>query len=354
MAKYELKGKPWLIPGARNVSDCKTSKEVMDKAGLDFTVDKCELVAKMPVNMNNTDRMLDDMNDNLAFAHNGNIYRDCPNAFATFRTDENIPLGIVKSRYEIVQNRDAFNFFDAAIGENEAIWQTAGFFGDGERIFVTAKLPDFIKVKKDLIENYLVFANSHDGSSGVNILFTPIRVVCQNTLNAAIRKADCFVRFRHTANVHDNIKRAHEVLGIVKTQMEDISDTFNFLADKPMTDNQVKDFIAKTYLDNGKYIAITEYDKKYGLDKIFRLDTNAMEATGIKTRGANILKKTYEYYHEGFGQKEFEGTAYGAYNAITGYYANIDNSTGEDKMKSVLYGRTMDITSQALQNAINY
>lgn len=348
MAKYTVKGQPWRFPGAVNVEDCVSSKDVMIKAHLDFKVDKCQLVAKMPFNTDKTDDILDDMNAGNCFAHEANIYRDCPGAFATFRTDVDIPLGIVKSKYEIVQNVDAFNFFDDAIGNSQAKWQTAGYFGDGERIFVSAKLPKHIKVNGDVIENYLVFANSHDGSSGVNILFTPIRVVCENTLNAAIKTADSFVRFRHTKSVHNNIDMAADVLGIVNEQMEEVEERFNYLSTKHMDDKQVKEYIANTYLGVDKVIAIKEYDKLAGLDRIFNIDARAMEATGISTRACNILHKTFDYYQNGIGQQEIAGTAYGAYNAITGYYSNIDNTFGEDRMKKMLYGSAANVMSNAL------
>ena len=348
MAKYAVKGQPWRIPGAVNVEDCISSKDVMEKAHLDFKVDKCQLVARMPFNMDKMDDILDDINAGNCFEHKSNIFRDCPNAFATFRTDVDIPLGIVKSKYEIVQNIDAFKFFDSAIGRNEAKWQTAGYFGDGERIFVSAKLPKHIKVNGDVIENYLVFANSHDGSSGVNILFTPIRVVCQNTLNAAIRTADSFVRFRHTKSVHTNIDMAADLLKIVKDKTVEVEDRFNHLTTIKMDDKQVKEYIANSYLGIDKVIAIKEYDRLAGLDRIFNIDARAMEATGISTRACNILHKTFDYYQNGIGQAEIAGTAYGAYNAITGYYSNIDNTFDEDRMKKMLYGSAATVMTNAL------
>ena len=350
---YNIKGKPWLIPGARNVEKCTTSAEVMEKAGLGFQVDKCELVAKMPFNLDKMDDILDDINSGACFTHASDVYRPCPNAFATYRTDTNIPLGIVKSRYEIVQNKDAFAFFDNAIGENKAIWQTAGFFGDGERIFVSAKLPNNIKVNGDTIENYLVFTNSHDGSSGVNILFIPIRIICQNTLNAAIKTSDCFIRFRHTKSVHNNITMADELLGIAAEQTKDTEILFNQLAEVKIDDKQVKKYLAKVFLDDNKFKAIESYDKIAGFDKIAALDYRTMEVTGVSTRAANMIHKAFEYYQDGFGQKDIAGTAYGAYNAVTGYYSNIDNSVGQDRMKSMLYGRTMNVTTNALAEAHN-
>lgn len=129
---YKVKGKPWTYSGAIDVSDCATAKEVMLKAGLNFNVAKCELVGKMPIKLTGTDEELNRIiKEQKEGAHvfGTDIYRKCDNAFATYRTDYNIPLGVVKSKYTIVQNNDAFNFFDDAIGKNSAIWQTAGFWG---------------------------------------------------------------------------------------------------------------------------------------------------------------------------------------------------------------------------------
>ena len=121
---YKVKGKPWAYSGAIDVSDCATAKEVMLKAGLNFNVAKCELVGKMPIKLTGTDEELDRIiKEQKEGAHvfGTDIYRKCDNAFATYRTDFNIPLGVVKSKYTIVQNNDAFNFFDGAIGKNSAL-----------------------------------------------------------------------------------------------------------------------------------------------------------------------------------------------------------------------------------------
>ena len=103
MSKYRYKGLPWGGSIGHDVKDCTTSREVLDEAGLNFHVEKCELVARMPFSINGNNEINETMGD---FAHNGNIYRDCPNGYATYRTDKNIPLGIVKSKYEVVQNQD--------------------------------------------------------------------------------------------------------------------------------------------------------------------------------------------------------------------------------------------------------
>lgn len=333
MSKYARNGLPWEARHvSTNVKDCKTSKEVMQKAGLDWRVSKCELVAKMPFNINSKN------DDDNGFAYEGKLYRDCPNAYATYRTDYNIPLGIVKQKYEVVQNSAAFAFFDEAIGDNKALWQTAGSFGNGERIFVSAKLPNTIEVAGDRIDNYLVFTNSHDGTSGVSILFTPIRVVCENTLNAALRTTDCYVRFRHTQSVHQNIMGAAELLGITKKQAEATQDMYNYMYGIKMTDDEVMQYIGSLFLNETEYCKLNAYDSRKGMEKLMYRDYRTLEVTGISTRKANQITSAWEYYLDGIGQKAICGTAWGAYNAITGYYSNVANLEGEKRLDSLLYG----------------
>lgn len=337
---YQIKGKPWSYDGAIDVSQCKTSEEVMIKAGLDWSVSKCELVGKMPINFGSDfDSDLDKLNeikDEGGFIHGKDIYRLCDNAFATYRTDHNIPLGVVKSKYTPVQNKEAFTFFDDAIGRNKAIWQTAGFFGNGERIFVSAKLPSNILVKGDPVENYLVFTNSHDGSSGVKILFTPLRVVCQNTLNAAIKGASNYVTYRHTANVHSKISVAQEILGITKVMSDKAGEYYNYLSTIKCTDDDVVNFICNNVLSQGEAEALRLTGHTYK-ELIYR-SFSAVQDAKISTRKLNVINDTWDYYQSGIGQKEIRGTMWGAVNAVSGYYSNVDNAMGIRRMDSILYG----------------
>lgn len=328
---YITKGVPFRYKGAIKVEDCTTSEEVMKKSGLNWEVAKCELVAKMPFNEENGENVSDD-----SFIRGANEYREVPNSFATYRTDYNIPLGIVKDRYTPVQNLDAFKFFDGAIGKNKAIWQTAGFFGNGERIFVSAKLPKNILVKGDPVENYLVFTTSHDGSSGVKILFTPIRIVCQNTLNAAIRQASNYVSFRHTSTVHKNIDIAAEILGICEQNIEYLSEQFNTLKDITMSDKKAQNVFASVILTDKEIENIK--NTGHTIEQIITRDWRAIDDSQISMKKVNVLSEINNYYFNGIGQKEQVGTGWGVYNAVTGYYSNVDNSEGIKRMDSLLFG----------------
>lgn len=326
---YLVKGVPFRYKGSINVEDCETSRDVMIKANLDWEVSKCEVVAKMPSHGENFE-------DANSFFHGNHQYRECNNIFATYRTDCNVPLGIVKERYTPVQNIDAFTFFDNAIGKDKAIWQTAGFFGNGERIFVSAKLPNNIFVKGDPVDNYLVFTTSHDGSSGVKILFTPIRIICENTLNAAIRQSSNYVSFRHTRSVHENLDIAHEILGLCKSKIVYLQEQYNAMYNIKMSDNQAQTMFANTILTDEEQFRIKQTG--HTIKQIILRDWRAIEDSKISMKKVNTLSEINNYYYHGIGQKEIVGTGWGAYNAITGYYSNIDNSNGIKRMDSLLYG----------------
>lgn len=326
---YMIKGAPFRYKGAINVEDCKTSEDVMRKAQLDWNVAKCELIAKMP-------GLIEDIDKSSGFMKGGDYYEVCPNAFATYRTDHNIPLGLVKDRYTIVQNTEAFSFFDKAIGKDKAIWQTAGFFGNGERVFVSAKLPNNILVNGDPVENYLVFTTSHDGSCGVKILFTPIRVICENTLNAAIHQASNYVSFRHTNSVHANINIADEILGICRNTTFDLNDKYNMMYKTSMTDEQAQQVFANIIFTDKEIANITLTG--HTVQQIIMRDWRAIQDSEISTKKVNAICEMNHYYFTGIGQRQILGTAWGVMNAVSGFYSNVDNAVGTKRMDSLLFG----------------
>lgn len=327
---YEIKTKPWVYKGVKNVDDCKTAAECMAVAGLDWTVAKTAVLAEMPSHGESFD-------DETSFFYGNHQYRAVPNTYTTYRTDTNQPLGIVKSKYTPVQNIDAFKFFDGAIGKDKAIWQTAGVFNGGARVFVSAKLPDNIIVDGiDPIENYLVFTTSHDGTSGVKILFTPIRVVCQNTLNAAIRNAKNFISLRHTENVFKKLSVADQILGISKENTKFLSEAYNFMATEKVNDQFARQVFGDVILTQAEKERLK--DTGHTVSQIINRDNTAMYDAQISMRKVNAISEMYQYYQYGIGQKDIAGTKWGVYNAVTGFYSNVDNAKDEKRMDSILYG----------------
>jgi phage/plasmid-like protein (TIGR03299 family) len=200
-------GSPWHNLG-QSVDGAFTSKEALEKANLGFTVEKRPL-----------------------FTTWRDSHIEVPNNFANVRTDTEKVLGVVGKGYTIVQNVEAFDFFDSIIGEGVAAYETAGALGDGERVWISAKMPKDIIVKGiDVINQYLLLSLSHDGSSTVQCDFTPVRVVCQNTLSQALSSMQCRISLRHTKTVQEKLAQAHKLLGLVAKQTEAASIEYNKLA----------------------------------------------------------------------------------------------------------------------------
>lgn len=347
MSRYTVNGAPWAI--GKDVSDCNSSAEVMHKAGLDFIVDKCELMAKMPFGLNRNNLV-----NPLAgeFAKDGNVYRELCGYYATYRVDNNEPLGLVKAKYEVVQNIDAFNFFDDAIGEGKARWDRAGILNGGRKIYLSAKLPIETKVGGDEIDNYLVFSNSHDGTSSVNIMFTPLRVICTNMLNAGLKSADAYIRIRHTESAKQKLQRGAEILRIACKHAATVQDYYNSLLTVKMTDKEVMEYLANLQLTDKERELLLDYDNINGYKRLILKDYRTMEVTGVSQRKANQIASMFEYYCDGIGQKSIAGTAWGAYNAVTGFYSNVANLEGEKRVESLLYGGANSNMIKAL-NAAN-
>ena len=106
---------------------------------------------------------------------------------ANVRSTDGKVLGVVSDRYQIVQNTEAFSFTDELVG-GDVRYETAGSLQDGRKIWLLAKMPTR-KVIDDEVEPYLCFSNTHDGSGAIRVCMTPIRVVCNNTLNLALNTA---------------------------------------------------------------------------------------------------------------------------------------------------------------------
>lgn len=353
MDRYIQKGLPWSSGIGKKVIGCTTSHEVMEKANLDFIVKKCSLVAQMPFTLggNNEINSIDELNG--TFARDGFIYRNLPEAYATYRTDKNIPLGLVKSKYEVVQNMDAFTFFDEAIGPDKCEWQHAGYLGYGHKIFVSAKIKFTTEISlnngmKDPIENYLVFTNSHDGSSSLTIMFTPVRVFCTNCLNSALDKADSYIRIRHTESAKDKLHQGAEVLRIACEKAKDAQQLYAALYTIKMKDEEVLQYLANLNLTDKEREALLNYDSELGYKKLIQRNYMTLEATGISVRKANMIQSMYEYYMDGIGQQQIAGTAWGAYNAVTGFYSNVANIEGEKRFESILYGTAQNVMQKSM------
>jgi phage/plasmid-like protein (TIGR03299 family) len=159
-------------------------------------------------------------------------------------------LGVVGKDYTPLQNRDAFKFFDPIVGQDAAVYHTAGALGQGERVWILAKLPGQIRVVgDDISEKYLLLSNSHDGKSSVQIKFTPVRVVCQNTLTMALSDGTVY-RVIHHADVQSRLEQAHQMLGLINERFDDLEQTFQAMSRVKMDSNRLSEYLATVYPDS--------------------------------------------------------------------------------------------------------
>ena len=185
-------------------------------------------------------------------------------------------------------------------------------------------------------------------------MITPVRVICTNMLNGAINKADCHIRLRHTKSVKEKLELGAQVLKVACEHALDAQEMYRRLAKVTMKDEQVYEYLCNLQLTPAEIQKIMQYDNKTGFKRLINRDYRLLEATEISTRKANILSNMFDYYNDGIGQKDIYGTAWGAYNAVTGFYSNVANLEGEKRMNSLVWGSANNNMNKALNNAIAY
>lgn len=300
-----IKPKVWHLLG-KTITHCKTSAEAMMEAGLDFDVWKRPNVHALPSGTN--------------------VISD--NSFFTFRTDTEAILGDkVGSDYEVVQNLHAFDFFDTIVQEYGGInYETAGALGYGETVFITAKLPEYIRVgRNDLVEQYLFLTTTHDGTGSMTIAFTPVRIWCKNTLNAALRNCSNAIKIRHTASAADKLKSAHKLLGLTNQLSTELEAIFNRWSHVRINDPQLKRLIQLAMSPNKETDELLRTGKESELSSQFNNTVSAVLDYSL-TSPTQLENTT-------------KGTLFGFYNAVTGYYQNVRNYRDDEaKFHSIMGG----------------
>jgi len=161
---------------------------------------------------------------------------------ANVRDTDNQVLGVVTDRYKVIQNVDAFAFTDELLGEGVR-YETAGSLQGGRKVWLLARLPREYIISGERITPYLVFSNTHDGSGAVRVAITPVRVVCNNTLNLALNTASRSFSMIHAGDIRGKINEARQTLFMADTYMEHLGKEFEHLRKVKLTDQQVKEYI---------------------------------------------------------------------------------------------------------------
>ena len=217
-SRFVARNKPWDGVGVK-VDGALSSKEAIAQAGLDWRVDP------RPITVDG---------------------RDVPDFVANVRSSDQKVLGVVSTRYKIVQNEDAFAFTDELL-KHDVRYESAGAFAFGRKVWLLAKLPNFT-LNGDDTELYLVFTNTHNGTGAVRVAVTPVRVVCNNALNLAFRSAARAWSVRHIGeDVMSRIHEAQSALDLTNVYIEGLQEQAAKLASIKVSQNTIDNALRKVF-----------------------------------------------------------------------------------------------------------
>lgn len=216
---YTGRTAPWHGLGI-SVLEAPASRDALELAGLDWRVVQRELITE----------------DGIQVA----------GFKANVRDQDNRVLGVVTDRYKVVQNDEAFAFTDELLGEG-ITYETAGSLQEGRRTWILAKLPQRYIISGDEITPYLVFMNSHDGTGAIKAAMTPIRVVCQNTLNLALATAKRTWSTNHVGDIRGKLEDAKYTLLYADKYMAELGKSIDKLSRQKLTDKQVYEYIDELF-----------------------------------------------------------------------------------------------------------
>lgn len=211
---FYVRETPWHGLGTR-VVEAPSSAEALIMAGLDWSV------VQEPIYTGN----------DLIEGYKANV-----------RDKDRKVLGVVTDRYKVIQNNEAFAFTDELLGEGVR-YETAGSLQGGKKVWLLAHMPHEYIISGERISPYLLFSNTHDGSGAIKVALTPIRVVCNNTLNLALATAKRSWSMIHTGDIKGKMSEARDTLFMAEKYMDSLGKEFENLRLKKLTDKQVMDFI---------------------------------------------------------------------------------------------------------------
>jgi len=293
--------KPWHGLGVA-VDGLMTSEDAIVKAGLHWSVEKRIVYQGLP---DGTQLEID-------------------NQFALVRNTDHKVLGMGTGRYTPIQNRDAFEFFDTIVEAKEAMFETAGSLREGEIVWMLAKMPTYMQVGHgDVVENFVLLSNGHNGKQSIQLALTPIRVVCNNTLNWALKGNKNKVNIRHTTNARANMMIASESMGIIKKQAVKIEELYAEMFKKQLTSES--------------------------MDAYFKA------VVGESTQAENTIVEINRLVEVGAGTdlKGVRGSLWGAYNAVTEYYDHYKNyQERTNKLEAIWLGSGATSKEKAFEKAV--
>lgn len=286
---FYVRETPWHGLGVR-VIEAPASDEALKIAGLDWRVNQ------QPI-------------------YTGGV--EIPGYRANVRDKDGKILGVVSDRYKVVQNTEAFAFTDELIGQGVR-YETAGSLCGGRRVWLLAKMPHDYILAGDRVVPYLVFTNTHDGSGAVKVALTPVRVVCNNTLNLALSTAKRSWSMIHTGDISGKIHDARRTLGMAEYYMDKLGKEFAALRDKTLTEEKVEEYI----------------------EALFPLEENA---TAIRQKNVSTLRDgVRERYFDAPDLRKLEHSAYRFVNAVSDFATHSAPLRRTPNYQENMFARTID------------
>ena len=212
---FYVRETPWHGLGTK-VLEAPASKDALQLAGLDWRVLQEPIYTAM---------------EELVDGYKANV-----------RDSDRKVLGVVTDRYRVIQNDEAFAFTDELLGAGVK-YETAGSLQGGRKVWLLAHMPHEYIISGERISPYLLFSNTHDGSGAIKVALTPIRVVCQNTLNLALANAKRSWSMIHTGDIKEKMQEAKDTLFLAENYMDELGKEFEALRMKKLTDKQVMEYI---------------------------------------------------------------------------------------------------------------
>lgn len=217
-------------------------------------------------------------------------------------------LGDTGDNYHIVQNEEHAAYLNALVDEGGAHFETAGALDGGRKVFITMKLPGHMKIGGvDQVDTHLATINTHDGSMSFTTMATPVRIVCQNTLNMAYGAATGIFRVRHTSGATKAIQKAREVLDLSFAYMDAFQKEADMLINTTLTQSQFEEIIARE----------------------FGAPEGSPAATVTRCEGK--IEQMAELFADAQTQEGIRNTAWAGLNALTEWFDHFSPTRGDDR-----------------------
>lgn len=290
----------------KDVTTCKDMEQVLLASGLDYTVEKRPIFTYPDIEDDGTRMVI-------------------PNRFITTRREDGHTYDVVSDKFEIIQNRDAFDFVKY-MGD-ELLFEKAGETQSG-MVYVIGKLPE-VDILGDRFTPHVIFRNGFSGKVKITAAICPLRIVCQNQFNFAFKNTANTVQIRHVGNAEAKLEEAKEVLRLSADYMAEL--------------NLMAEYFAAMKLDQARMERITDY--------LFPMPTEDMNP--FKRKSLEDARAKFINAHDAEDNRNFRGTAWGMVNAYTDYLTHKEPAgKRSDRFEGKFVNTTFKVSMNPILQAI--